>query len=191
MSAEDVGRAVEAIQEQSAKLNALTDEAGELVRQAEEFLNGRCSVGRPCAVPVRPGGDGADGLGTFLAYRRVGPRFRIAVEDYAPGVEPSVKAWGDCARADKLDALAQLPTLLREIAAQLGEDVRGAEASVRAVAGALAALPTPPASPQSNGVPGRHPRFDVDGGKLGPPRKPRPFDAGDDDQAGGAGDIPF
>jgi Lon protease-like protein len=134
--------AVESLRTLSPRLNSITDFANDLVREVEEFLNEECSIGISATVSVARTSDGPEGL--YLEYRRVGPRFRVAVvltDD--EGNDISVKPWSDSSRTDKLGTLPFLPKLLTEIAEEAEGQVARAEKAAQTVASTLAALRGP------------------------------------------------
>ncbi|MCH7885850.1 MAG: hypothetical protein IIC01_11455 [Planctomycetes bacterium] len=118
----------------SARLNKLTDEAAITIRQVEDFLNKECSLGVATYVAVSKHQVCDDGPLTtrYLAYCRIGQRYRIAVvwvcED-----EPDAsieKPWSDCTRDDKIETLEKLPDLIAAISSELESKIGLAEKSL-------------------------------------------------------------
>lgn len=115
--------ALENLRDSSRELNSLTDQAAELVKRVEDFLNKKCSIGMSTYVEVD-----ADALGAwvlYLAYERVDGRFRIAVDfEYTDDSDEfQTTAWSDCSRHLKLKTMEHLPKLLTEIAENANEEV--------------------------------------------------------------------
>lgn len=131
--------AMESLRSQSPRLNKITDLANETVREIEAFLNDECSIGVTAVVKMQGDPEGPEG--TYLEYRRVGPRFRIAiVESDDDGRDTSVKAWADCPRAVKLDTFKLLPQLMTSIAQRVEKQIAEAEQTANAAAEIIAEL---------------------------------------------------
>ena len=131
-----ISDAIDGLRVHSARLNQLTDDAAKVIKQVEDFLNVECSAGVFARVVVSRIGSSDDEYqntgARYLAYCRVGPRFRIAVDwaaDDNPS-EPDPKAWSDCKRDDKLESLEKLPELIAEISKELGDRVKKVEESL-------------------------------------------------------------
>lgn len=113
-------KAIERLRDSSTLLNRVTDEAANLIKQVEHFLNHECSLGIPASVEI-------DSRGTWcewLEYRRVGPYFRIAVVmgDVEEGPENfSIKPWSECSRKVKLDSIDKIPELINKISENVDE----------------------------------------------------------------------
>ncbi|HYH65480.1 MAG TPA: hypothetical protein VD866_12360 [Urbifossiella sp.] len=130
---------IDAIRANASQLNALTDHAGHVVQKVEEFLNEQCSVGVPAYVQFR--GDGEDPEGTYLAYRRVGPRYRIAIVEVDDrGDDTEHKAWSDSPRDLKLESFSKLPTLLAQVADRVKTMIDNTKESIKQVEESLRAL---------------------------------------------------
>ena len=143
--ADDLSVAVERLRTSTQRLNTICDGAGQLIRDAEAFLE-ECQVGVETWVEVRRvdvTGDGHYDL-TGLGYLRLGGKFRIAVVNephFSSGPEDChVKAWAESSRDDKLDTLEKLPELLVELAKQVDARTVKAEQAMATV-NSLLSLP--------------------------------------------------
>lgn len=148
----DLRNAIDSLRNLSPRLNKITDEANDIVRDVESFLNEECSIGVTACVNVEYFGDPNEGSsgGRYLEYRRVGPRFRIAiVVADENGEDVSVKPWADSPRHEKLDSFKVLPDLIGEIAKKVEESIAAVENTTKSVASTLATLrkPQPPKAP--------------------------------------------
>ncbi len=141
--ADNLATSIQDLRSASSQLNAITDEAARTVLKVEDFLNNECSVGIPAAVEISSETDDVHGNthSTYLEYRRVGQRFRIAIVhfDDLPETE-SVKAWSDSPRDEKLDAFKKLPDLIIKIAVKLQERISEVQESVDTVNVTVTAL---------------------------------------------------
>jgi hypothetical protein len=140
MSTKKLRDAIEALRAVSPRLNSITDLANETVRDVERFLNEECSIGIPASLKIDE--DVERGIVTFLEYRRVGPRFRIAVVVIREDGEEELfaKPWADCARDEKLKSFNFLPELLAAIAFLAHKQINPVESTTKAIAAAVAAL---------------------------------------------------
>jgi hypothetical protein len=148
LPAKNLAESIQSLRNSTPRLNSLTDLANNTVQEVEVFLNEECSVGIPACVKVD--GDLDSSAGTYLEYRRIGPRFRIAIVESDPdGADVSVKPWSDSSRADKLQAFQLLPELLALIAEKVEQEIQKTESAAQSIASILSALrkPTPPSSP--------------------------------------------
>jgi hypothetical protein len=147
MSEKKLREAVESLRNLTPRLNAVTDLANETVRNVENFLNDQLSLGIPACVLVSAEDDDDDDddpAGTYLEYRRVGPRFRIAVVvTDSLGRDATIKAWSDCSRTEKLSTFKKLPELLTKLATQVAEDILNAEQAAKEVDSLITVLRTP------------------------------------------------
>jgi hypothetical protein len=136
---QELRAAVETLRSSTLRLNKVTDLANETVREIEKFLNEECSVGIHTCVRLGRAGEGH--AGTWLEYRRVGPRFRIALVEADPnGEDVSVKAWADSPREEKLESFEHLPALLTKIAERVEQELTRTEITAKTVVDTLAAL---------------------------------------------------
>jgi hypothetical protein len=151
----DLRDAIQALRTLSPRLNKVTDEANQIVRDVEAFLNEECSIGVTAVVNFQYLGHPDDGPcgGLYLEYRRVGGKFRIAiVESDVDGEDVSVKPWADSPRHEKLDSFKVLPELIREIASKVEESISDTEKTTKEIASTLAPLrksakaPIPPSA---------------------------------------------
>ena len=114
VQSQSLPKLLEDLRASSTALNQVTDDAANLVKQVENFLNKECSVGIPAQVNVEWDDDREEGV--WLEYRRVGANFRIALVSGDPGDEnPSVRPWSDCTREEKLESIGKLPELISSI----------------------------------------------------------------------------
>ncbi len=142
----DLHQAVQHLRAATSLLNQNLDEAGATVRAVEDFLNDECNVGIPASVTVSAGTDNDSGIsfGTELSYIRIGPRFRVAVTRWndANPEDSTIKPWSDCTREIKMEAIRKLPELLVEVANQLDEHLKEAQAAIATAKSVLGALRT-------------------------------------------------
>lgn len=139
---ESLSTSISKLRKSTARLNQITDQASDTVRELEEFLNRECSVGIHAFVKVKDVDNGDFTFSQWLEYRRVGQKYRIAVvwgSDIDPE-EESVKAWSDCSRDEKLEAVAKLPDLIEVIAEKVNEKVESAQAAAGTAQAVLKAL---------------------------------------------------
>lgn len=128
-------KSLENLRDLAERYNQITDRANETVRVVESFLED-CSLGVPVGVLVstdastEPPGTGTS---TYLAYNKLGQRFRIVVDVIGPPHGSNMKAWSDVPREQKLETLPHLPLLLEEIVAKLTAKVKEAEETVNSV----------------------------------------------------------
>ena len=139
---QELNRAMAELRDSTKRLNAITDNANALVRDVEEFLNKECSVGVYASVIVSSTTHEEHDVTfyTSLSYARVNGKYRIAIEngrDDDP--EPAIRAWAECTRDEKLEALAKLPWLILEIAKIMQAATARAEETVSTVAASMAA----------------------------------------------------
>jgi len=129
---DSLSKSLSKLRNSAKRLNQLTDQANETIREVETFLNEKCSVGVYASVRAfQEVQDDAPPFSIFtnLEYRRVGPRFRIAIAQYHE-FDPDqvkVKPWSDSSRDEKLDSIAKLPDLIAQIGKKLDERIRDAE----------------------------------------------------------------
>jgi len=139
---------VEQLRKNAESLNQLTDAASGMIARLEEFLAAQCSVGIDAQVGYSAWEQPLTGVsgGEALAYRRVGQAFRIAVvewHDGCPDDEDVIKPWAECARDRKIDSLAVLPDLIRQINIKLAERITRAKDSIYKVASMFTANQEP------------------------------------------------
>ena len=128
---EDVlSNALDKLRASSFRLNQLTDEAGAMVAEVEDFLNQECSIGVPVYVSVKESDDCAGNGSQYLGYQRVGVRFRIAVSWGEDPREDQVKPWSDCTRAVKIETLKMLPDLIGKIGEKVDETIAEVETAL-------------------------------------------------------------
>jgi hypothetical protein len=138
----DLSTSIDKLRKSASRLNRITDQASETVKEVEAFLNKECSAGVQAFVKIKEIGEEEDSAAYWLEYRRVGQKYRIAVTKTYPMGPPDedVKPWSDCARDVKLEAITKLPDLIQEIAKKLDEQIVAAEAGVNAAVAVLVAL---------------------------------------------------
>lgn len=164
MPPKELREAVESLRSLAPRLNKITDEANEIVRSVEQFLNEECSVGISAHFRYKDFEGTTDG-GVFLEYRRVGQKYRIAIVEADDNYrDTSVKPWADSSRQDKLESFPYLPELLRHIAEKVSEQVQKVEVAARDVVDTLGVFrqpvpsrPTPPSAPPSPPKPSSYP----------------------------------
>jgi hypothetical protein len=139
-SAKGLREAIESLRKLSPALNQITDTANITVREIEQFLNEECSIGICASVSVPSLND--EQIDSYLEYRRVGPRFRIALVETnsADGRDFSVKPWADCPRHEKLESIKHIGELLNAIAVKAQTQIADATTAVREVASTIATL---------------------------------------------------
>jgi hypothetical protein len=118
------------LQQSAAALNQISDTAAKTVKEVEGFLE-TCSIGVPAYVMFADGPSDDDH--GYLAYVRVGNRFRIAVSFGEDPDREYVRAWSDCPRDIKLDSFAKLPELLAHIAKRADEKIVAATNAVNEI----------------------------------------------------------
>lgn len=129
---DSLSKSLSKLRNSAKRLNQLTDQANETIREVETFLNEKCSVGVYASVRAyeEVHDDGPPfSIFTNLEYRRVGSRFRIAVVQYHEfdPEQEKVKPWSDGSRDEKLDTIAKLPDLIAAIGNKLDERIGNAE----------------------------------------------------------------
>lgn len=110
----DLRESIEALRALAPRLNQITDQATETIKAVEQFLSDK-GVGITAYAKV----DGEDDTpaGTYIAYKRHAGKFRIVIVDSdTDGDDVNTRTWAECPRDEKLAALAQLPSLLSNIA---------------------------------------------------------------------------
>lgn len=165
---DNLSESLKSLRSTSAKLNAATDAAKDVVARVEKFLNDECSLGLPVEVYV--GGDPASAPAsieqdddrprvftndTYLCYCRVGGSFRIAIrQDLSEDVSAATgiandwttvspgdpEAWASAPRDLKLRTVPKLTKLLEQIVAKANETVTSTEQAVETAKKVLAAL---------------------------------------------------
>jgi prefoldin subunit 5 len=135
---ENLRKHIESIRTLSSQFNALSDDINETIARIEHFLNVTCSLGLPAFVPVSATPDGPPG--TYLEYRRVGNRFRIAVVYTDTNLTETVKPWADCTRDEKIESFKKLPDLLAKIVQELKSRIKDAQETVQAIKPILVGL---------------------------------------------------
>lgn len=114
--ADELSDAVERLRTSAERLNRISDQAAELVRDVERFLE-ESRVGVSASVHISYGASDPDAVEAEwedrLEYRRLDSgKFRIAVSrtyENAPPEEEEVRAWSECTRDQKLESLELLP----------------------------------------------------------------------------------
>jgi hypothetical protein len=140
---EELKKAMAELRDSTKRLNAITDEANNVVRDVEEFLNKECGVGVCASVVVSTREIEKHGITLFtsLSYCRVNGKFRIAVENGSDDdPETEAKAWAECTREEKLLTLPKLPVLIQEIASIVSASVESAQRVVTTVTASMAAV---------------------------------------------------
>jgi len=148
---DNLRKQLETIRNLSSQFNTLSNEINKTVEAVEQFLNVTCSVGIPAFVLVEQD----DPISTYLEYRRVGSKFRIAVVDAGPQFpNESVKPWADCARDVKTETFKKLPDLLAKISEELQTRIKEAQSTILAIKpiiGEIQAGEIPSSTTESNG----------------------------------------
>ena len=123
---------MQVLRETSNKLNSLTDRAADSIRKVEEFLSNECSIGTPCRVVPKDGGDElANSLPDIVVfYQRHGVKFRIMVDSNRTSSATPIKPWAECTQEIKLASMRLLPILLTKIASTLRTQIELAEKSL-------------------------------------------------------------
>lgn len=126
------------------RLNKLTDESNETVRQVEAFLEA-CSLGVSASVHCVdldqiPFDENSQAAKTYLVYTRAGGKFRIGVtvtDPDQPHEAPEFRLWSSCDRETKLETIKYLPSLLAAMAKDAESVAARGEAGNRAVIQAI------------------------------------------------------
>ena len=143
---DSLSKSLSKLRNSAKRLNQLTDQANKTIREVETFLNEECSVGVYAWVLVdRQLPNDSDPYGSFTAleYRRVGPRYRIAIvtgRDDGDHDNYNVRPWSDGSRDEKLDTIGKLPDLIAEIGKNLDERIGNAEKGLGEVSEVLHGL---------------------------------------------------
>lgn len=129
-----IPQAIDELRSSSARLNKLTNEAVVVIKRVEDFLNKECSVGARASVLVSEHDHDDEQVieSQYLAYCRIGSRYRIAVV-WVVSDDPdsrTEKPWSDCTRDDKIETLEKLPDLITEISKKLASKIKLAEKSL-------------------------------------------------------------
>lgn len=125
---DNLRKQLETIRNLSSQFNTLSNDLNKTVEAVEQFLNVTCSVGIPASVLVEKD----DPIGTYLGYRRVGSKYRIAIVEGGPDGE-YVKPWADCARDVKTETFKKLPDLLAKISEELQARIKDAQQTIQAI----------------------------------------------------------
>ncbi len=124
----ELQKAFSRLRKVSPKLNAATDEVTEIVNLVEQFLNKECSIGLSVKVFIDANDIDEEYCEcTYLAYRRVDGKFRLAVvttkesdSDENPDAvikeEIEITPWVSATREWKLKSFNKLPSLLTLLA---------------------------------------------------------------------------
>jgi hypothetical protein len=138
---DDLSGAVERLRSSTMRLNHLCDQAAQIVRDVEQFLEDS-RVGLSASVSIGYGAwsDVADepDWEDRLEYRRLeGGKYRIASVRYymttSPPLPDEVRPWSECTRDEKVDSLAILPELVVELAKSAEDRASKAEKAIAAV----------------------------------------------------------
>ena len=141
---DSLSKSLNKLRHSSKRLNQLTDQANQTIREVETFLD-ECSLGITGSVLVgREKEINGDNYLTYLEYRRVGSRYRIAIvdrvsslnDDFEPS-EQNVKPWSDAPRDEKLETIKKLPDLLKEMGELLEGKIESAEIGLGEVSEAI------------------------------------------------------
>lgn len=138
--ADDLSAAIERLRTSTQRLNSISDAAGRLVKEVEEFLE-NSHVGVSCSVKLGYIADPDDPESfeavTRLAYgRTTAGRFRIGllvIPREAQAGDVDLKPWSECSRDEKIEMLGGLPELLIALADRANEKVDKAEQAMAAV----------------------------------------------------------
>jgi hypothetical protein len=162
--ADALSTSIELLRSASPRLNEATTQAGDVVRRVEDFLNDECKLGVTACVAVVQ--DDEAEWGTYLEYRRVGGKFRIAVVDSDfRGENETVKPWSDCSREEKLRSFQHLPQLITKVAEEVQRSIDAVSETGRTVTALMKALG--PASPRPIAKRVVHPVETPEGEKRG------------------------
>lgn len=134
-----VTSAMASLKNSADQLNHLTDKASETIRSVEEFLVTDCSIGFHASVET---GQTDPSTMKYLAFRRIGNHFRIAVIFNSSGQfrQAEVKAWSDCSREIKIESILLLPALIQVITEMIEKDIARAETANDIAVGVLNSL---------------------------------------------------
>ncbi len=133
---QELTSAVGRLRTSAARLNSLTDEVADLVREVEDFLNVECSVGVTASVKIEEDENQDGSWWQYLEYHRKGDRFRITVReghDFSGMPEDCEKSWAEVTREMKLKAAEKLPQLLIAIADAVDKKVETAQAAKESI----------------------------------------------------------
>ncbi len=141
---DSLSKSLNKLRNSSKRLNQLTDQANQTIREVETFLE-ECSLGVNGSVLVSRGKEiNGDNSLRYLEYRRVGSRYRIAIVDRVSSLdddfeasEQNVKPWSDASRDEKLESIKKLPDLLKEMGDLLEGKIESAEKGLGEVSAAL------------------------------------------------------
>lgn len=122
--------ALSRIRSESSRLNDVSDQLKETVKEIEQFLN-EISLGIHAWAVVESADHPTD-PSKFLEFRRIGSRFRFAVVTGAEATPEHelVKPWNDCSRVEKVETIQKLPELIAHLGKQIQERNKSAEASL-------------------------------------------------------------
>jgi len=121
----NVSVSISSIRELTPELNRVTNEASDVVRRIEAFLNDE-GVGIPASVqvPLFSQDEKSDGLIVFLAYDRHGGKYRILIRNCKKSEDNSTEndiVWLSASRDLKLTTFPLIPDLLRKISENIKE----------------------------------------------------------------------
>jgi len=137
---DSISKSLSKLRLSSKRLNKLTDQANQTVKEVEKFLED-CSLGVYATVPIKSWEVGCgEEFFTCLEYCRVGSRYRIAITSGLDNSDPSehhVKPWSDASRDEKLESIKKLPDLIAEIGKLVDEKIVSAEIGLGEVSEAL------------------------------------------------------
>ena len=139
VKSKSVQSAMAKLKSNADRLNSVSNETADLVREVEDFLSITCSIGFDSAIIFE---EGANAKKKLLEYRRIGKNYRIAVSIDSLFVSTSMepKAWSDCSRDLKTESIKHLPALIDAITEKVEEDLANAETAKNAVADVLTSI---------------------------------------------------
>ena len=136
---ESLSKALSKVQHSATRLNQLTDQANNTVREVENFLNDKCKVGIPAYIDISKSDDLAGNI-TGLQYFEVGIRYRISIVSGPKGGSRRAKPWSDCSREEKLETIGKIPDLIAELGKRIDEKILKAEKGLDEIAEVLQAF---------------------------------------------------
>ena len=133
---------IEKLRKSSSTLNQLSDTTNINVGYIEDALREQFKIGTSASVSAGDDPEYDDGE-IFLAYRKIGSKFRIAVIHAFPGDEDHEKPWSDCSRELKIRTIKYLPLLITELTKKIDAQIKDAELANNTAAFVLATTISP------------------------------------------------
>jgi hypothetical protein len=133
--ATDFPAQLQALQNSTNDLNALTDKANNVVRRVEIFLRESCRVGgwASAYVPIPEEDENPEDprtIETYLRYERFKGEYRITVTHLIDGNAQETRPWAECSRDTKLKTLEALPELIDELHKKVSKQVALVQARI-------------------------------------------------------------